>query len=239
VEALKEKERQDETQFTTKIDGFLSFIPLHIDGFLSFIPPPHLRWMLMYFFWQVIFESHPIVYDQTQGSGAVFFLYFTDNSIQLPVLNQLVARTRHHWDPSSLHLCCLSITLLTSEVFLKDWNFLAGNGWGGGWRRHKSFVCSWWSRGGDEAAHVTQLVVSMYMKMMMMMMVPFRIIFTLSWSNRQTPSPCISSFMSKKLSEDIDNFTQHTLLHSQDCTLLVWNESAEGMTEPNNSSSYL
>jgi hypothetical protein len=40
VEALKEKERQDETQFTTKIDGFLSFIPLHIDGFLSFIPPP-------------------------------------------------------------------------------------------------------------------------------------------------------------------------------------------------------
>ncbi len=100
-------------------------------------------------------------------------------------------------------------------------------------------VCSWWSRGGDEAAHVTQLVVSMYMKMMMMMMVPFRIIFTLSWSNRQTPSPCISSFMSKKLSEDIDNFTQHTLLHSQDCTLLVWNESAEGMTEPNNSSSYL
>ncbi len=27
------KERQDETQFTTKIDGF------SIDGFLSFIPP--------------------------------------------------------------------------------------------------------------------------------------------------------------------------------------------------------
>jgi len=33
VEALKKKERQDETQFTTKIDDFLSFIPL----------PPHLR----------------------------------------------------------------------------------------------------------------------------------------------------------------------------------------------------
>ncbi len=33
VEALKKNERQDETQFTTKIDGFLSFIPL----------PPHLR----------------------------------------------------------------------------------------------------------------------------------------------------------------------------------------------------
>jgi hypothetical protein len=27
VEALRIKERQDETQFTTKIDGFLSFIP--------------------------------------------------------------------------------------------------------------------------------------------------------------------------------------------------------------------
>jgi hypothetical protein len=27
VEALRRKERQDETQFTTKIDGFLSFIP--------------------------------------------------------------------------------------------------------------------------------------------------------------------------------------------------------------------
>jgi hypothetical protein len=27
VEALGKKERQDETQFTTEIDGFLSFIP--------------------------------------------------------------------------------------------------------------------------------------------------------------------------------------------------------------------
>jgi len=27
VEALRKNERQDETQFTTKIDGFLSFIP--------------------------------------------------------------------------------------------------------------------------------------------------------------------------------------------------------------------
>ncbi len=35
VEALREKVRQDETQFTTKNDGFLSFIP---------------RWMLMYCF---------------------------------------------------------------------------------------------------------------------------------------------------------------------------------------------
>jgi hypothetical protein len=35
LEALRKKERQDETQFTTKIDDFLSFIP---------------PWMLMYFF---------------------------------------------------------------------------------------------------------------------------------------------------------------------------------------------
>jgi hypothetical protein len=27
VEALRRKERQDETQFITKIDGFLGFIP--------------------------------------------------------------------------------------------------------------------------------------------------------------------------------------------------------------------
>jgi hypothetical protein len=27
VEALRKNERQDETQFTTKIDGFLTFIP--------------------------------------------------------------------------------------------------------------------------------------------------------------------------------------------------------------------
>jgi hypothetical protein len=27
VKALKKKERQDETQFTTKIDGFLNFSP--------------------------------------------------------------------------------------------------------------------------------------------------------------------------------------------------------------------
>jgi hypothetical protein len=37
VEALRQKERQAETQSTTKIDGFLSFTAL----------PP---WMLMYFF---------------------------------------------------------------------------------------------------------------------------------------------------------------------------------------------
>jgi cell shape-determining protein MreD len=35
IEALRQKERQDETQFTTKIDGFLNFKP---------------NWMLMYLF---------------------------------------------------------------------------------------------------------------------------------------------------------------------------------------------
>jgi hypothetical protein len=51
VEALRQKERQDETQFTTKIDDFLSFIP---------------PWMLiMYFFWRFFLNfTHP-VYDQT------------------------------------------------------------------------------------------------------------------------------------------------------------------------------
>jgi hypothetical protein len=28
VEALRKKEKQDETQFTTKIDGFLNFNPI-------------------------------------------------------------------------------------------------------------------------------------------------------------------------------------------------------------------
>ncbi len=60
MEALKRKKRQDETQFTTKVDGFLSFIP---------------PWMLMYVFLQVVLKSHP-VYDQTQGFGAVFFLLY-------------------------------------------------------------------------------------------------------------------------------------------------------------------
>ncbi len=60
VEALKKKERQDETLFTTKIDGSMSFIPC---------------WMLMYFFEGFFLKSHP-VYDQTQGSDAVFFLVY-------------------------------------------------------------------------------------------------------------------------------------------------------------------
>jgi hypothetical protein len=68
VEALRKKERQDETQFTTKIDGFLSFIP---------------SWMLIYFF-AVKNKSHPVC-DQTQGYGAMFFLVFT-TSVQSRLL---------------------------------------------------------------------------------------------------------------------------------------------------------
>jgi hypothetical protein len=49
VEALKKKERQGETQFTTKTE----------------VPPP-LNANVFYFF-----ESHP-AYDQTQGSSLVF-----------------------------------------------------------------------------------------------------------------------------------------------------------------------
>jgi len=52
MEGLRKKETQDETKFTTKIDGFMSFIPPWMPGF---------------------FESHP-AYDQIQGFGAVFFL---------------------------------------------------------------------------------------------------------------------------------------------------------------------
>jgi hypothetical protein len=61
VEALRRKKRQDETQFTSKIDGFLEFhSPLNANCVL---------------FCRFKKKSHP-AYDQTQGSGAVFFLLF-------------------------------------------------------------------------------------------------------------------------------------------------------------------
>jgi hypothetical protein len=53
VEALKKKERQGETEFTTKTE------PPH--------PPPPLNANAFYFF-----ESHPS-YDQTQGFSIVVF----------------------------------------------------------------------------------------------------------------------------------------------------------------------
>ncbi len=62
MEALMQKERQDETQFTTKIDGFLN-----------------VRFCRFFFF-----ESHH-VYDQTQRVLVLCFSYFTtDNSNILP-----------------------------------------------------------------------------------------------------------------------------------------------------------
>jgi hypothetical protein len=63
VEALRKKERQDETQFTTKIDGFLSFIP---------------PWMLRYFFPGI---SLNLTLCMTKLRVMVLcFSYFTDNS---------------------------------------------------------------------------------------------------------------------------------------------------------------
>ncbi len=58
--AQEKKDRQDETQFPTKIDGFLSFTPpinanVLFCRFLKKISP---------------------VYDQTQGSRAVFSLLY-------------------------------------------------------------------------------------------------------------------------------------------------------------------
>jgi hypothetical protein len=65
VEALRKKETQYETQFITKIDGFLSFIP---------------PWMLMYFFLQVFKKSYP-VYMTKLRVLVLCFSYFMDNSI--------------------------------------------------------------------------------------------------------------------------------------------------------------
>jgi hypothetical protein len=55
MEALRKKERQDETQFPTKIDGFLSFIPHWMliycfAGFLKISPCvwPNLGFFLLY-----------------------------------------------------------------------------------------------------------------------------------------------------------------------------------------------
>jgi len=59
VEALKKKDRQNETQFTTKVDGFLSFTP---------------PWMVMYFF-AGFFSISPHVWP-SQGSHAVFSLLY-------------------------------------------------------------------------------------------------------------------------------------------------------------------
>jgi hypothetical protein len=64
VETLRKKERQDETWFTTKIDGFLSFIP---------------RWMLIYFF----AGCNLTLCMAKLRVLVLYFSYFTDNSIVL------------------------------------------------------------------------------------------------------------------------------------------------------------
>jgi hypothetical protein len=63
VEARRKKERQDETQFITKMDGFLSFIP---------------RWMLIYYF--VGFFKNLTLYMTKLRVLVLFFSYFTENS---------------------------------------------------------------------------------------------------------------------------------------------------------------
>jgi len=60
MEALTEKERHDETQFITKIDGFWVSFPL---------------WMLTYSFAVFFFGISPCV-DQTQDFDAVFSLFY-------------------------------------------------------------------------------------------------------------------------------------------------------------------
>jgi len=64
VKALRKKKRQDETQFSTKIDGFLIFIP---------------RWVLMYFFASFLLIS-PCVWPKLRVR-VLSFSYFMDNSI--------------------------------------------------------------------------------------------------------------------------------------------------------------
>jgi hypothetical protein len=64
VEALRKKERQDETQFIAKIDGFLSFTP---------------PWMLMYF--SAGFFLNLTLCMTKRRVLVLCFSYFTDNSI--------------------------------------------------------------------------------------------------------------------------------------------------------------
>jgi hypothetical protein len=66
VEALRQKERQDETQFTTKIDGFLSFIP---------------RQILMFFFPSFFFFNLTLCMTKLRVL-VLCFSYFKDNSIK-------------------------------------------------------------------------------------------------------------------------------------------------------------
>jgi len=61
VEAIREKERGDETQFITQKNWWFSQFRLLLNAKINFC--------------RVFFSSHP-VYDQTQGSGAVFSILY-------------------------------------------------------------------------------------------------------------------------------------------------------------------
>jgi hypothetical protein len=74
VEALRKKERQDETQFTTKIDGFLSFI----------IP----SWMLMYYFFAGLFLNLTLCMTKLKVP-VLSFPDFTDISSVLELVRTL------------------------------------------------------------------------------------------------------------------------------------------------------
>jgi len=86
VEALRKKERQNETQFTTKIDGFLSFTP---------------RWiMLMYFFCRLFLN---LTLCMTKLRVLVLCLsYFTDNSIMFLEISALYFHVFSLWYPPSI-----------------------------------------------------------------------------------------------------------------------------------------
>jgi len=73
LEALREKERQDETQFSTKIDGFLSFTP---------------PLMLLYFFAGFLFNLSLCMTNLRVSLVLVLcFPYFMDNFIMLALIN--------------------------------------------------------------------------------------------------------------------------------------------------------
>ncbi len=81
VEVHTKKERQDETQLTTKIDGFSEC---------------HLPLNANVLFLQVFVESHP-VYDQTQSSGAVFFFTLLITLLCLPIFAvKNITKISHH-----------------------------------------------------------------------------------------------------------------------------------------------
>jgi hypothetical protein len=100
----------------------------------------------MYFFWQVIFESHPIVYDQTQGSGAVFFftLRITLFSCQFST-NYLLVPDIIGIHPVYTYVVCQSLSSHPKSSSKIETFLQAMGGAGGGEGTNHLFV-----RGGHE-----------------------------------------------------------------------------------------